>query len=127
MDQPLFQTGHGSVGNQSYQNPLRFAIEWSGSKALADIGHLDAYRTVYPDEVAKPGNTWMPHYPAETPGRQDYGNQVLDRIDRMYFSRSGLNCKSAALVSGADGNREVRLNADWHSDHWAVLAGFDVN
>lgn len=63
---------------------------------------------------------------AHTP-KQDYDNQVLDRIDRIYFTRSGLTCKTAALVTGSKGASEVTLNADWPSDHWAVLAEFELN
>lgn len=107
--------------------PLRFAIEWKGSKALEDIGLSDAYRTIYPDEVAKTGNTWTPPYPTGTPGRQAYGNQVLVRIDRIYFSHPGLNCKSAATVTGSKENGEIKLKSDWPSDHWAVLAEFELN
>lgn len=106
--------------------PLRFPIEWKGSKALEDLGLSDAYRTIHPDEVAMPGNTWTPPYSNGSPGRQDYHNQVLDRIDRIYFSSSGLNCKSASLVTDANGNGTIRLNADWPSDHWAVLAEFEL-
>ena len=108
------------------ETPLRFAVEWSGSKALEDIGLSDAYRTVHTDEVAKPGNTWTPPYPTGTPGRQDYHNQVLDRIDRIYFTRSGLTCKRAALVTDSKGADEVKLNTDWRSDHWAILAEFEL-
>ena len=44
--------------------PLRFAIQWHGSHRLAALGLRDAYRTHFPDEVAKPGITWTPPYPA---------------------------------------------------------------
>ena len=107
--------------------PLRFAIEWKGSKALEDIGLSDAYRTANPNEVVKPGITWTPPYPNDTPGRQDYNNQVLVRIDRIYYSDFGLRCRSASVVSGSKGNGEIGENADWPSDHWAVLAEFDLN
>ncbi|MEX2564430.1 MAG: endonuclease/exonuclease/phosphatase family protein [Cyclobacteriaceae bacterium] len=109
------------------ETPLRFAIAWSGSKALEEIGLSDAYRTVHTDEVEKPGITWTPPYPNDTPGRQDYDNQVLVRIDRIYFNNLGLHCKSASVVTGSKGNGEIRLNADWPSDHWAVFAEFELN
>jgi hypothetical protein len=58
---------------------------------------------------------------------QDYDNQVLVRIDRIYFSNQGLDCKSAATITGSKGNGEIRLKSDWPSDHWAVLAEFELN
>jgi hypothetical protein len=107
--------------------PLKFAIEWKGSKALEDIGLSDAYRTVNTDEIEKPGFTWTPPYPNGTPGRQDYDDQVLVRIDRIYYNRPGLNCKSASLVTDLKGDGEIKLNGDWPSDHWAVFAEFAFN
>ncbi|WP_169720765.1 endonuclease/exonuclease/phosphatase family protein [Arenibacter certesii] len=106
--------------------PLRFAIAWQGSKALANIKLSDAYRTVNTDEVAQPGITWTPPYPNGTIGRQDYDNQELARIDRIYFNDTGLSCKTASVVTGLNGNGEIKLDCDWPSDHWAVLASFDI-
>lgn len=107
--------------------PLRFAISWQGSKALEDSGLSDAYRTIHTDEVANPGVTWTPPYPKNTPGRQEYNNQVLVRVDRIYFSRRGLVCKSASRITGKIGNGDIALEADWPSDHWAVLAEFELH
>jgi exonuclease III len=106
---------------------LRFAIEWAGSKALENIELSDAYRTVNTDEVVKPGFTWTPPYPIGTPGRQDYDNQVLARIDRIYFNATNLNCKSASLVSDSTWHGDIILNVDWPSDHWAVFSEFEYN
>ncbi|MFW5761982.1 MAG: endonuclease/exonuclease/phosphatase family protein [Cyclobacteriaceae bacterium] len=107
--------------------PLRFSIEWQGSKAIENIGLSDAYRTVNTDEVSQPGITWTPPYQNGAPGRQDYDNQVLVRIDRIYFNNSGLNCIAAYTVTGSKGNGEIKLDCDWPSDHWAVLAEFEIN
>jgi hypothetical protein len=38
-------------------------------------GFIDTYRTIYPDTVKHPGNTWSPLF------RMD----PLDRIDRLYY------------------------------------------
>ncbi len=106
--------------------PIRFAIEWHGSKALEDLGLSDAYRTFYKDEVEKPGITWTPPYPNNTPGRQDYDNQVLERIDRIYFNQGRLRCTKAAVVTGIKGMGEIKLDIDWPSDHWAVQVEFEL-
>ncbi|MFW6328043.1 MAG: endonuclease/exonuclease/phosphatase family protein [Bacteroidota bacterium] len=106
--------------------PLKFEIEWNGSKALENTGLSDAYRTVHPDEVEKPGITWTPPYPNGTQGREDYDNQVLVRIDRIYFFNSGLNCREASVITGTKENGDIKLNCDWPSDQWAVLAEFVI-
>ncbi len=108
------------------QIPLRFSIKWHGSKALENIGLTDAYRNVNTDEVTQPGITWTPPYPNGTIGRQDYDNQELVRMDRIYFNESKLSCKTASIVTGPEGNGEIKLDCDWPSDHWAVLATFKI-
>jgi hypothetical protein len=116
--------GGQDAGNVGFPNS-RFSMEWQGSKALENIGLSDAYRTVNTNEVAQPGITWTPPYQNGTPGRQDYENQILVRIDRIYFNNQGLNCKVASVVTGSKGNGEIKLDCDWPSDHWAVLAEFE--
>jgi hypothetical protein len=106
--------------------PLRFKIEWPGSQALADAGLLDAYRTVFPDEVAKPGITWTPPYPPAVPGRRPYDDQVLDRIDRLYFAGRGLKLVSVGVVGESAANCEQVHAGPWPSDHRAVTATFTV-
>ena len=106
--------------------PLRFSIQWQGSKALENIGLSDAYRTVHADEVKYPGNTWTPPYPNGTIGRQDYDNQELVRIDRIYFNDAELRCKSTSVVTNLEGDGEIKIDCDWPSDHWAVLCKFII-
>jgi endonuclease/exonuclease/phosphatase family metal-dependent hydrolase len=106
--------------------PLRFPIRWMGSRLLADAGLRDAYRTALPDEVRHPGNTWTPPYPENTPGRRPYGDQVLDRIDMIYFAGPGLRVRSAAVIGESQGAAEITYDGRWPSDHRAVLAVFDI-
>src|SRR5262249_32959497 len=40
------------------RHPIK--VEWPSTKALADVGFKDAYRQMYPDEMAHPGFTWTP-------------------------------------------------------------------
>jgi endonuclease/exonuclease/phosphatase family metal-dependent hydrolase len=106
--------------------PLRFAIAWQGSRLLAELGFKDAYRSAYPDEVAKPGNTWTPPYPDGSPGRRPYADQVLDRIDRIYFWGTRIGLLSAAVVGESTESAEIVYSGPWPSDHRAVLAVFDL-
>ena len=106
--------------------PLRFPIRWTGSRRLADAGLRDAYRTAYPDEVRHPGNTWTPSYPDGTPGRRAFGDQVLDRIDMIYFSGPQLEVRKAAVVGESKETAELVFDRRWPSDHRAVLAVFSL-
>lgn len=106
--------------------PLRFPIRWRGSRLLADAGLRDAYRTAFPDEVRHPGNTWTPPYPENTPGRRPYGDQVLDRIDMIYFAGPKLRVRSAAMIGESREAAEIAFDGRWPSDHRAVLTVFDI-
>ena len=106
--------------------PMRFKIEWQGSKALADAGLRDAYRVAFPDEVAKPGITWTPPYAEGVPGRRPFKDQVLDRIDRIYFAGNHLKLVSASVVGEDRETCEIVHGGPWVSDHRAVLATFSV-
>ena len=103
---------------------LRFKIAWKGSILLADAGLRDAYRTVFPDEVTKPGITWTPPYSPGAPGRRPYDEQVLERIDMIYFAGRKLKILSAAIVGESKETCEVVHAGPWVSDHRAVSATF---
>lgn len=107
--------------------PLRFEIPWEGSLMLHGIGMRDAYRDVFPNEVLHPGHTWTPKYAGGVPGRRPYGDQVLDRIDRVYFSGPGLRAVDATVVGGnltTGKNGGLKL---WPSDHAAVIVEFNCD
>ena len=120
---------------------LNLEVEWQGSKLLADAGLRDGYRTIFPDEIAKPGNTWTPPYANGTPGRRNYdddletGGQVLDRIDRVEFVGIGVTPIAAAVgfspTTAAHGGKseiapEMIYNGPWPSDHRAVMVTFAI-
>jgi hypothetical protein len=106
--------------------PLRFKIAWKGSTLLAKLGLRDAYRTAFADEVAKPGITWTPPYPAGTPGRRPYSDQVLERIDLIYFAGGGLELVRAGVVGESEETCEIVRPGPWVSDHRTVIAEFQV-
>ena len=125
--------------------PLKFDIEWRGSKTLTDADMKDAYRTIYPDSVAKPGNTWTPPYANKTPGRCPYDavppagrpKQVLDRIDWIMFSDNNVSVSDTAVVGENPTNPEhggkseiipdIQYSGSWVSDHRGVLAVFTIS
>lgn len=106
--------------------PLRFKIAWKGSKLLEQLGLSDAYRVVFPDEVAKPGNTWTPPYPNGTPGRRKWDDQVLIRIDRIYFGGDGVKALDAAVIGESAETSDIVYDGRWPSDHRAVVATFAI-
>lgn len=112
------------VGNPT-GTPLRQAIPWPGSTALAELGMKDAYRHIYSDEVKHPGVTWTPPYPAGTPGRRPYAEQCLDRIDRILVGGSGFRITRAAVVGEADSKAELIYPGRWPSDHRAVVVSLE--
>lgn len=104
--------------------PLRFAVPWPGSKALEAIGMKDSFRSIHADEVQKPGPTWTPEYPARTPGRRSFGDQCLDRIDRIYHSGAGLSATTAEVVGEVKAFADLVCSGRWPSDHRAVVVSF---
>lgn len=105
--------------------PLRFPISWTGSRVMKKLGLKDAYRTRFPNETQSPGNTWTPPYPDKTPGRRPYSDQVLDRIDMIYFAGK-LKLRSAAVIGESKEMSDIVFKGRWPSDHRAVLSDFDV-
>ena len=108
------------------ETPLRLEIAWKGSQLLAEAGLIDAYRRHFKDEVEHPGNTWTPEYPAETPGRLAYSDQVNDRIDMIYFSGPPMHLIEAAVVGESSQTSGIVYQGRWPSDHRAVLAVFSI-
>jgi len=101
--------------------PLRLALQWPGSVLLKNIGMVDSFRQAHPNEVKKPGNTWTPSYPDQTPGRRPYGDQVLDRIDRIYHHGNDVKVVSAQVVGERGDTSDVVIQGRWPSDHRAVV------
>ncbi len=81
----------------------------------------DGYRAVYGDEIRQPGITWTPAYPDGTPGRRPYADQVLERIDRIYFAGPGIDATAAGVVGEDEKACELVYRGRWPSDHRAVF------
>ena len=105
--------------------PLRLPVQWPGSVLLENIGMVDSFRYAHPNEVKKPGNTWTPPYPKETPGRRPYGDQVLDRIDRIYHHGNKVKVLSAKVVGEKGEVSDIVIKRRWPSDHRAVVIEYE--
>ena len=100
------------------------SIDWPVSRAVANAGFHDAWRSVYPDPASHPGLTWWaarPPLEIYTPGEDD----ARSRIDFVWFA--GTVTVQSGAIAGEEGGPEVSLSVKpWPSDHRAVVAQFEV-
>lgn len=89
-------------------------VEWPTTKAFADTGLKDAWRTVHPDETAFPGKTWTP---LESDG------EIHDRIDFILFAGKKMKIINAEIIGESDTKADIVI-PDYPSDHRAVVASF---
>jgi endonuclease/exonuclease/phosphatase family metal-dependent hydrolase len=92
-----------------------YAVAWPATKAFTEQANMqDSYRTIYPDEVTKPGYTWTPR-PAQ--------NEILDRIDFVFFWGNVKPVKSE--ITGENSPlSDVRFD-NYPSDHRSVVSTFE--
>ena len=90
-----------------------FAVQYPFTIKLEELGFTDAYRVIFPDEMARPGYTWTP---TSSP---DDKTDHHDRID-FIFVRGAL-VLDAAIVGEKSPEAEIVVTP-WPSDHRAVMA-----
>jgi len=93
---------------------MEMVIDWPTSREVLRHGFRDAYRTVHPDEVTRPGPTW-------TTLQRD-PNEVHDRIDMIYVAGNGVRAVDAYTVGLRDEPPTDRPVPRYSSDHRAVVA-----
>jgi exodeoxyribonuclease III len=98
------------------RHPARVA--WPATTAISQSGFQDAYRQIYPDEMAHPGNTWTPMTRPDDP--QDHH----DRIDYIYYRGKGIKLKSVDIIGENAQNATIVFPLP--SDHRAVTAEFEL-
>jgi exodeoxyribonuclease III len=98
-------------------HPMKVAFPTS--LMMAEAGFTDSYRTIHPDEVAKPGLTWSPVY---EPAHPDHH---LMRIDYVYFKGKGVKVTGSKII-GEDKEHADIVVAPYPSDHRAVVATFTL-
>lgn len=97
-----------------------FAVRFPQTRVLESAGFIDAYRAVFPDELAFPGFTWTP---ITAPGDP---TDHHDRIDFVFVRGIGVNVSSAMLVGEASPPADLVVTP-WPSDHRAVRVTIRVN
>jgi hypothetical protein len=103
---------------KSGRHPIKVA--YPTSMAMVKAGFADAYRTVYPDEMKKPGFTWSPAYTFDDPETHH------DRIDFVYFKGKGVKVTGAKIVGENKENADIVVSP-YPSDHRAVVATFTLD
>jgi exodeoxyribonuclease-3 len=98
-------------------HPMKVAFPTS--LRMAKAGFTDSYRTIHPDEVAKPGLTWSPVY---EPAHHDHH---FMRIDYVYFKGKSAEVTDVKIV-GEDKEHADIVVSPYPSDHRAVVATFIV-
>jgi exodeoxyribonuclease III len=88
------------------------AVAWPATARLEAMGFVDAYRTVFPDEILRPGLTWT----ALPAARERH-----DRIDFVFARGRGVTVASAAVLGEPSAASDIAVSP-WPSDHRAVLA-----
>ena len=85
---------------------------------MISIGLVDAFRKVWPNEVARPGYTWTPGAPPPNVG----ATEVHDRIDFVYYWGTGVRAIDAVTVGidKTNTNTDIAITG-YPSDHRAVL------
>jgi endonuclease/exonuclease/phosphatase family metal-dependent hydrolase len=103
---------------------VKYALDWPVSRALANAGFKDSYRTAHPDPVKDPGLTWWAARP-KVPGWNPTAKDPQDRIDFVYSAGPSKVLRSE--IVGEQGNPAASVTVSpWPSDHRAVVSTFAV-
>jgi endonuclease/exonuclease/phosphatase family metal-dependent hydrolase len=90
-------------------------VDWPATRAVMDVGFVDAYRAAHPSPLTHPGYTWTP-----TTDITDT-NDRHDRIDFVFARGKGIRVTSAMVVGESKTYADVVVTP-WPSDHRAVVA-----
>jgi exodeoxyribonuclease-3 len=99
------------------RHPIK--VEYPNSLAMIKAGFTDAYRTIYPDEMEKPGYTWSSFYKFDDPTSHH------DRIDFVYYKGKGIKPNEVKIVGENRKDADVVISP-YPSDHRAVVADFKI-
>lgn len=94
-------------------------VRWPTCLKLESMGFVDSYRSVFPDEIKKPGYTWTPR------STEDDEDDHHDRIDYLFVRGDGVNIESAAVVGENHAQADIVVSP-WPSDHRAVVVTLSI-
>ena len=99
------------------RHPIKVA--YPASLEMSKAGFADAWRTVHPNEMKKPGYTWSSFYKFDDPTTHH------DRIDFVYFKGKGVEVNEVKIVGENKENADIVVSP-YPSDHRAVVATFTL-
>lgn len=105
---------------QTRSRNFQKTLQWPVTTAIEKAGFQDAYRTIHPNPVTKPGFTWSPGYPVGTLEPND----VMDRIDYIFY-KGNIKPLNAFIVGEKAEITDIAIEP-WPSDHRAVLSIFQI-
>ncbi len=88
-------------------------VDWPISKEILRHGFRDAFRTVHPNEVERPGETWTTLTEDE--------DEVHDRIDFVYVAGDGAEIVDAYTIGLRDAPPTDVAISGYPSDHRSVV------
>jgi exodeoxyribonuclease-3 len=92
-------------------------VRYPTTRAVTRAGLRDAFRSVHPDEVGRPGWTWTPTTSPDDPKDRH------DRIDLIFYAGRGIRVGTAEIIGESPMNAEIVVQP-YPSDHRAVVAEF---
>jgi endonuclease/exonuclease/phosphatase family metal-dependent hydrolase len=95
------------------------AVEYPSTLAMTGIGLRDSFRTMFPDEVGRPGWTWTPTTRPEDPKDRH------DRIDFVFVGGKDANVTRCEIVGEATPAADIVVHP-YPSDHRAVVATVEI-
>lgn len=95
------------------------AVEYPSTLAVIGAGMRDAFRSVFPDELARPGWTWTPTTKPEDPKDRH------DRIDFVFVGGPNVMVRRCEIV-GEDRKSADIVVQPYPSDHRAVVATLEI-
>ncbi len=98
-------------------------VDWPASHAVVNSGLTDSFRQLRPDVINDRGNTWTPGSPAPNVA----ANEVLDRIDFVYYAGASVSPQSALTLgyNASDPDTDIGIQP-YPSDHRSVVVQFNV-
>jgi endonuclease/exonuclease/phosphatase family metal-dependent hydrolase len=123
---PMFITG--DFNEPSHRDWTRAAadskgcplsVEWPSTTAVEQAGFVDAFRSVHPDPLQRPGHTWTPTTRVTDP------NDRHDRIDFVFVRGNGIRITSARILGESQEFADLVVEP-YPSDHRAVVAEVEL-
>ncbi|HSI03737.1 MAG: endonuclease/exonuclease/phosphatase family protein [Myxococcota bacterium] len=99
------------------RHPLR--VRWPESLAFTNAGFSDAYRQLYPNEIANPGFTWTPLTSPNDP------TDHHDRIDFVYYRGQSLTPTRARIIGESAATSDIVVQP-YPTDHRGLLIDFTL-